>query len=126
MPTVLIVDDHDIVRQGVRHILETEAEWQVVGEATDGKEALRLNKELKPDLIVMDITMPVMGGLEATTEITKANPSSKILILSMHEGSMFVKTVQTAGAKGLVTKSKAASQLLAALQKINSGDTYFH
>jgi len=126
MPTVLIVDDHDIVRQGVRHILETEAEWQVVGEATDGKEALRLNKELKPDLIVMDITMPVMGGLEATTEITKANPGSKILILSMHEGSMLVKTVQTAGAKGLVTKSKAASQLLAALQKINSGDTYFH
>jgi DNA-binding NarL/FixJ family response regulator len=81
----LIVDDHDVVRQGVRHILEAQNDWEVVGEAANAHEALRLCAELKPDAIVMDITMPGLSGLEATREITQANPEANVLILTMHD-----------------------------------------
>lgn len=123
---ILIVDDHDVVRQGVRKILETQNDWEVAGEAANGEEAVRLVQELRPDAIVMDITMPVMNGLDATTEITKRNPDSKVLILTMHESPTLSSPIRNPGAKGLVTKSKAMSELTPALQTIIAGQTYFH
>jgi DNA-binding NarL/FixJ family response regulator len=123
---ILIVDDHEIVRQGVRHILETQNDWEVAGEAANGAEALRLARQLKPDAIIMDITMPVMSGLEATNEIVKNNPDSKVLILTMHESPNLLRPVQHVGARGLLTKSRASRELTPALQAIIAGQTYFH
>lgn len=123
---ILIVDDHEIVRQGVRRILENHNDWEVVGEATNGQEALRLTRELKPDAVVMDITMPLMNGLEATNEILKANPDSKVLIFTMHESPSLLRSIRHSGAKGLLTKSRASSELTPALQAIIAGHTYFN
>ena len=115
-----------MVRQGVRHILESQNDWVVVGEATNGEEALRLTNELKPDAIVMDIAMPVMSGIEATSEIVRTNPESKVLIFTMHESASLVSPIRRAGAKGLLAKSKASSELAPALRAIIGGQTYFH
>jgi DNA-binding NarL/FixJ family response regulator len=123
---ILIVDDHDIVRQGVRRILETQNDWEVAGEAANGAEALRMVHELRPDAIIMDITMPVMNGLDATTEITRKDPDSKVLILTVHDNPTLVKPIQRSGAKGLLTKSQATNELTPALQAIIAGQTYFH
>ena len=126
MARILIVDDHDGARHQVRHILETQDHWQVVGEATNGQEALRLIPEVKPDAVVMDISMPVMNGLEATIEITRRNLDCKVLILTTHENVSLLDPVQHSGAKGLVTKANAATELTPALQAVVAGQTYFH
>jgi CheY-like chemotaxis protein len=126
IPRVFIVDDNDIVRQGVRHILENEDQWEVIGEASNGEEALRLIPKANPDAIIMDITMPVMNGLDATSHLVKSNPDYKILILTMHSSASFQVPVQRSGAKGLVTKSQAMDELTPALKKILAGQTYFH
>ncbi len=110
----------------MRSILQAENAWEVCGEAANGQEALRLSKELKPDAIVMDITMPVMSGLEATREITKSNPDSKVLIFTMHDSHNFLLPIQRSGAKGVVNKAKAASDLTSALAAILAGHTYSH
>jgi DNA-binding NarL/FixJ family response regulator len=114
------------VRQGVRRILETQDDWEVCGEASNGQEALRLNTELKPDAIIMDVTMPVMNGLEATRKITAANPESKVLIFTMYEPQTLLPPIQGSGAKGVLPKSRAASDLTPALNAILAGQTYFH
>ena len=97
-----------------------------MAEAANGKEALRMTNELKPDAIVMDITMPVMSGIEATIEIVKTCPESKILIFTMHESPSLALPIRRAGAKGVLTKSKATSELTPALRAIIAGQTYFH
>ena len=125
MPRILIVDDHDVVRQGVRRILETQDDWEIAGEAANGQQAVRLYRQLKPDAVVMDITMPVMNGLDATKEIVEANPDSKVLVLTMHENG-FQHLVERSGAKGLVAKSRAMDELTPALQAIIAGQTYFN
>ena len=121
----MIVDDHEVVRQGVRRILESHNGWKIVGESANGEQALRLHAQLKPDVILMDITMPIMSGLEATTEIIKANPDSKVLIFTMHESPLLMQQVLSVGAKGALTKSKAASELQPRLAAILAGKTYF-
>lgn len=126
IPRVLIVDDHEIVRQGVRRILETQDAWEIAGEATNGREAIRLNRELHPDAIIMDITMPLLSGLEATSEIVRSHPESKVLIFTMHDNESLLHSSQRVGAKGLLTKSRAAGELTPALQAIIAGQTYFH
>lgn len=116
-----------MVRRGIRHILETQDAWEIVGEASNGQEAIRLNQQLKPDAIVMDITMPVMNGLDATSAIVESNPSSKVLIFTMHEdGPGFMRAIEHCGAKGVLVKSRASAELAPALQTIIAGDTYFH
>jgi len=100
--------------------------WEIVGEAANGQEAVRLSKELRPDAIVMDITMPVMGGLEATTEIMNSDPGAKVLIFTMHDHPNLLMPVRSAGAKGLLTKSRAMHELTHALQAIIAGQTYFY
>ena len=113
------------MRNGVRQILESENHWEVCGEASNGQEALRLSEELKPDAIIMDVTMPVLGGLEATSQITTADPGSNVLILTMHEPRNFMTAIKHSGAKGVLTKSRAASDLTPALETILAGKTYF-
>lgn len=109
----------------MRHILETQDHWEVAGEAANGEEAVQLCRKLQPDAVVMDIAMPVMNGLDATKEIVRANPDSKVLILTMHENG-FRPMAESSGAKGLVTKSRATGELTPALKAIIAGQSYFH
>lgn len=124
MPRVLIVDDHEIVREGVRRILERQEDWDICGEASNGQDALRLNGTLKPDVIIMDITMPGMNGLEVTEKITTDYPGSRVLIFTMHEPTNLA-AIERSGAKGLLSKSRAAHELTPALNTIMAGGTYF-
>jgi DNA-binding NarL/FixJ family response regulator len=124
-PRILLVDDHDVVRQGVRRILETQNDWEIAGEASNGQEAVRLYRQLRPDAVVMDITMPVMNGLDATNEITNSHPESKVLILTVHEDG-YRQSIERSGAKGVVAKSRAMDELTPALEAIIAGRTYFH
>jgi DNA-binding NarL/FixJ family response regulator len=126
MPRILIVDDHEIVRRGVRGILEKQDSWEVIGEASNALDAIRLYDALKPDAVVMDITMPGMNGIDATRKITSVQPAAKVLIFTMHENNHLLQESEQAGAKGLLIKSRAAQELTPALQKIIGGETYFH
>ena len=123
---ILVVDDHEVVRQGIRTILSARPDWEICGEGVNGQEAIKLAAELRPDAIIMDITMPVMSGIEATMEIVKTCPESKILIFTMHESPSLALPIRRAGAKGVLTKSKATSELTPALRAIIDGQTYFH
>jgi DNA-binding NarL/FixJ family response regulator len=122
---ILIVDDHEVVRQGVRTILRARPQWDVVGEAANGKEALEQVKKLDADVIIMDITMPEMSGIEATREISKMQLRSAVLIFTMHESKNLADTVREAGARGFVLKSHAARDLLEALEVLLNGGTFF-
>src|SRR5436305_1943730 len=118
---ILVVDDHEVVRQGICSILQSRSEWQVCGEAADGRQAVKLARELDPDAIVMDVTMPIMGGLNAAHEILQSNPRTKVLIFTMHDSKTLGKLVQRSGAQGFVVKSEAAMHLIDALDTILAG-----
>jgi DNA-binding NarL/FixJ family response regulator len=126
MIRVLIADDHTLVRQGIRLLLETAADMQVVGEASNGAEAIRLARELKPDLVLMDIAMPVVDGLEATREIKREQPGVQILALTMHEGEDYFFKILAAGAAGYVLKRAAANDLLTAIRTVASGEVFLY
>jgi DNA-binding NarL/FixJ family response regulator len=122
---ILIVDDHEVVRQGIRTILRSRPQWEVCGEAVNGKDAIEKAKTLDPDVIIMDITMPEMSGIEATREITKLKMRAAVLVFTMHESRNLASTVQEAGARGFVLKSHAARDLLDALEALLNGGTFF-
>ena len=122
---ILIVDDHEVVRQGIRTILRSRPQWEVCGEAVNGKDAIEKAKSLDPDVIIMDITMPEMSGIEATREITKLKLRPAVLVFTMHESKNLAVTVQEAGARGFVLKSHAARDLLDALEALMKGGTFF-
>jgi DNA-binding NarL/FixJ family response regulator len=122
---ILIVDDHEIVRQGIRNILNRRPEWEVCGEAVNGKEGVEAVKRIEPDLVILDITMPVMNGLEATGHISKLGVSSRVLIFTMHDSERLISDVREAGAQGYVLKSHAARDLIVAIEKILGGGTFF-
>jgi DNA-binding NarL/FixJ family response regulator len=122
---ILIVDDHEVVRQGIRTILKARPQWEVCGEAINGKDALEKAKKLNPDVIIMDITMPEMSGIEATRELVKQKIPSAVLIFTMHESRNLTDTVREAGARGFVLKSHAARDLLDALERLMGGGTFF-
>ena len=122
---ILIADDHEVVRQGIRAILQTRPDWEICGEAVDGRDAIRLAKELRPDVIIMDITMPVMSGLEASQEIAKLQLPSRVLIFTMHESKSLGPSVRKVGAHGYVVKSRAARDLVDALDRLLAGGTFF-
>ena len=123
---VLIVDDYPIVRRLLRMILETQGDWEVVGEAENGQDAIRMKSELRPDVIVMDITMPVMNGLDATRQIMRSDPQSNVLILTMHDADAVLGEIKCCGAKGVLNKGQVVDGLTSALKTILSGETYFH
>jgi DNA-binding NarL/FixJ family response regulator len=119
---ILIADDHEIFRRGLRSLLESHLKWEVCGEATDGQEAVERVKELNPDVVVLDITMPRMNGLEAAQVIRTEAPRSKMVILSQHEPSLMRQAALSAGASAYVTKSEVSRELLVAIEiMISSG-----
>jgi len=121
---VLIVDDHALVRDGIRALLALIADIEVIGEAANGKEALEKTKELTPDVVLMDLAMPIMGGLEATRRIHREFPGIKVLALTQHDESGYVIPIIEAGARGFVTKMGAFSDLTAAIQAICRGESF--
>ena len=122
---ILIADDHGIVREGLRLKLEQNQNFQVVGEAADGREAVRLAGVARPDLVIMDIGMPVLNGIEATVQIVKCNPRIGVIILSMHADETYLVRTLTAGAKGYLLKDTAQEDLHRAVQAVVQGKPFF-
>jgi DNA-binding NarL/FixJ family response regulator len=118
---VLIADDHAIVREGVRALLNLSEDIEVVGEAANGQEAIEAARALSPDVILMDIAMPGLGGLEATLEIRKENPAAKILVLTQYEDREYIRRFLKAGVSGYVLKKSAGSDLTATIRAVNRG-----
>ena len=116
---ILLVDDHPIVRQGLKTILQEHAGWEVIGEASDGAEAVEKAKSLSPDVMVLDVTMPRMNGLEACRLLRRQSPHLEILIVTQHDSPQMMREALEAGARGYVVKSNAARDLLAAVEAVS-------
>lgn len=124
MTRVLVVDDHAAVRRGVQSILQASPEWEYCGEAVNGQQAVQLAEELKPEIIIMDVSMPVLNGLEATRIIHDNRPETKILLLTLHSSTELVRSAFRAGARGYVLKSDAETELVRALNVVLGEGTY--
>jgi DNA-binding NarL/FixJ family response regulator len=114
----MIVDDHAAIRRGVQGILHSFPEWELCGEADNGQEAVRLAETLRPEVIIMDVSMPVLNGLEATRIIRDAHPETKVLLLTLHSSTELVRSAFRAGARGYVLKSDAEQELVRALNVV--------
>lgn len=124
--TVLLADDHRILREGVRSLLEKAQDIEVIGEASEGGEAVAKAQALSPDIVLMDITMPGMNGLEATRQIKALRPNTRVLILSMHESNQYISQFLRSGASGYVLKDTAASELVGAIRAVFQGDAFLY
>ena len=122
---ILVVDDHDVVRQGVRLILRDRPDWQICGEAENGAQALQKERQLRPDLIILDVTMPDIGGLQVASELRSRNSPAKIIILTMHDSKELERAVKAAGVQGYVIKTHAARDLITAIQTVIDGGHFF-
>jgi len=122
---ILIADDHEVARRGIRSLLESHAGWEVCAEAKDGRDAVELATRTKPDLILLDIGMPNLNGLEAARQILATNPNVAILILTMHDSDHVIREVLRAGARGFLLKSDAGRDLLAAVEALQRQRTFF-
>ena len=122
---ILVADDHEVVRRGLCALLQAQPDWEVCGEAGDGREALEKTQKLKPDVVILDIGMPSLNGLEATRQILKAMPHTRVLILTLHDSDQVVREVRNAGARGFLLKSDAARDLVAAVEALRRDKTYF-
>jgi len=123
---VLVVDDHAMFRQGIRALLERCEDVEIVGEATEGMEAIEKVLQLAPQVVLMDIAMPVMGGLEATRRIQKESPNTKVLVLTQYEDSEYILSLLRAGAKGYISKTAIASELISAIRTVHQGESYLY
>jgi DNA-binding NarL/FixJ family response regulator len=123
--TVLLADDHTVVRQGLKALLQAEEDIEVVGEAETGREAVQLTRKVLPDVVVMDVAMPQLNGLEATRQITRELPSAKVLILSSYSDDEYVRQLTEAGATGYLIKQTAANDLLRAIREAQRGNAFF-
>lgn len=121
---ILLADDHSVVRQGFRLILDAQKSMEVIGEASTGREAVEKVDELQPDVVVMDVAMPELNGIEATRRIMQANPRTRILALSMHKDAVYVREILRAGARGYLLKDAIDSDLVKAVEHVASGDGY--
>lgn len=124
MPRVLIVDDHAFIRRGVQAILQSFPEWEICGEADNGTDAIRLTETLKPEAIIMDISMPGLNGIETTREIRKKHPEVKIVLLTLHETAELVRSAFRAGAQGYLLKVDAEQELVRALNIVIGEGAY--
>ena len=124
MPKVLIVDDHAFVRRGVQSILESLPEWELCGQASDGLEAVHLVEELNPDVVLMDVSMPVMDGIQATRAVRATNSRTKIVLLTLHESVEVLRSGFRAGANGYLLKADAEAELLKALRVVIGNGSY--
>ncbi len=122
---ILVADDHEVVRRGLCALLQSQPEWEVCGEAGDGREAVEKVQKLKPEAVILDIGMPTLNGLEATRQILKTNPQVKVLILTLHDSDQVVREVLNAGARGFLLKSDAARDLVAAVEALRRDKAYF-
>lgn len=123
--TVLLAEDHMIVREGLRKLLEAESDIEVVGEAATGRQAVEMTRKLRPAVVVMDIAMPLLNGLEATRQIRQAVPDTKVLILSAHSDDAYVERVTALGAAGYLIKQTSANFLSEAIREVQKGNTFF-
>jgi two-component system, NarL family, response regulator NreC len=124
MIRILLADDHALVRQGFRMILEAQPDMEIVGQAGDGREAVELAGKLHPDVAVVDVAMPELNGIEATRRIGHVSPRTRVLALSMHKDSMYVREILRAGARGYLLKDSGDADLVAAVRAIAKGDGY--
>src|SRR5947209_10717587 len=122
---ILVADDHEVVRRGLCALLQAQPDWEICGEANDGREALERQHKLKPYVVILDIGMPSLNGLEATRQILRLNPQTKVLILTLHDSDQVVREVLNAGARGFLLKSDAARDLVAAVEALRRDKTYF-
>ena len=122
---ILVADDHHVVRAGLRTLLETKSGWQVCAEASNGREAVEKAGELKPDVAVLDIGMPLLNGIETTSQIRKVSPETEILILTMHDSELMIRGVLEAGARGYILKDDADRHLIAAVEALRRHKPYF-
>lgn len=122
---LLVGDDHTLMRQGLRKILEERPEWEVVAEVGDGREAVRKCIELKPDVAVLDVAMPLLNGIDATQQIVRKVPETRVLVLSMHSDEAYVTRALQAGATGYMLKDSAGKDLLKGIASVASGQAYF-
>ena len=123
--TVLLADDHTIVREGFRKMLELEKDIEVVGEAEDGRQAVALAKKLRPAVVLMDIAMPLLNGLEATRQVLKLLPETKVLMLSAHSDDAYVQSATESGAVGFLLKQTSAHEVCRAIREVHQGKTFF-
>lgn len=123
---VVLADDHTILREGIRALLERQPDIEVIGEACDGREAVTAARGLHPDVVLMDIGMPLLNGLEATRQISHDCPDVHVLVLTMHENDEYVAQILAAGASGYVLKRTAATQLVAAIRAVHQGEAFLH
>ena len=122
---ILIADDHEVVRRGIRSLLESHAGWEICAEAKDGREAVDLCRELKPDLVLLDIGMPNLNGLDAARQILENNPLTRVLVLTIHDSDQVVRDVLAAGARGFLLKSDAGRDLVTAVEAMQRHRTFF-
>ena len=122
---ILVADDHDVVRRGLRALLEDQPGWEVCAEATTGRQAVEKTRQLKPDVVVLDVTMPELNGLEAARQILKLHPPPEVLILTMHDSEQVAQEVIKTGARGYILKSDAGRDLVTAVQTVSRHKNFF-
>jgi DNA-binding NarL/FixJ family response regulator len=122
--TILLADDHSVVRQGFRRILESQPDMQIVGEAANGRQAIEQATKLLPDVVVMDVAMPELNGIEATRRLMESSPRTRVLALSMHKDAVYVREILRAGARGYLLKDAIDADLLAAVRSVAKGEAY--
>ena len=123
---ILLVDDHAIMRDGIKALLSIYDDIEVVGEASEGREAIEMARELNPDVVVMDISMPGMDGLEVTRRLTKRNPGMKVIILTQHDNREYILSAIKVGAAGYIPKKALGSDLISAIRAVHSGDSFLY
>lgn len=122
---ILVADDHDLLRRGLKAILEARSGWEICGEANTGREAVTMAGQLKPDIVILDICMPELNGVEATRQIRKLSPRTEVLILSVHHSEQLIRDILEAGARGYVVKSDSDSDLVTAIESLANRKPFF-
>src|SRR6266705_2291516 len=123
--TVLLAEDHTIVREGFRKMLEFEGDFEIVGEAQNGRQAVALDKKFRPQVVLMDIAMPLLNGLEALRQVLKAVPTTKVIMLSAHSDDAYIKNATASGAQGFLLKQTSAHDVCRAIREVHNGKTFF-